>query len=74
MKDNPDYVEIGVENTDRVANRHWLEDTLKRNTTLPLNFYELSHEMTSLAPGLRKLAVEDLPEQIRAPYQLAQIL
>ena len=24
--------------------------------------------------GLRKLAVEDLPEQIRAPYQLAQLL
>ena len=24
--------------------------------------------------GLRKLAVENFPEQIRAPYQLAQIL
>ena len=30
--------------------------------------------MTSLAPGLRKLAVEDFPEECRATYQFAQIL
>ena len=50
----------------RLKSRHAQRPTVRTATANGIKTYSMS--------GLRKLAVENFPEQIRAPYQLAQIL
>ena len=52
--------------TPRRSTKYAQRPTVRTATANGIKTYSMS--------GLRKLAVENFPEQIRAPYQLAQIL
>ena len=63
----------------RFKSRHAQRPSATKRTAATLNAYTVRATTangikTYSMSGLRKLAVENFPEPVRAPYQLAQIL